>query len=154
MIHYTRLLDGNVIKEFLTEPELWDRVSEYGQLAEDFEPVMDQIMHWIGLYTDDTLFGIGCIHATNSTTAIIHINIQHEYRHEFAVDGGVMLLQYFIHDTEFDKLIAEIPAPYAAVIEFTKSMGFSVEGLNRQSINKHNRLVDQINLVQTRNEIK
>lgn len=154
MEHYKRLTDAKLIKEFLTEPELWDRVSEYGQESKDFEPSMDEIMHWIGLYTDDTLFGIGCIHATNATTAVIHINIQHDYRYKFAVSGGTMLLKYFLRWTDFDKLIAEVPVTYKAVVDFTQSMGFSVEGLNRKSINKDNRLVDQVNLGQTRNEIK
>lgn len=154
MVYYKRLTDSKIITKFLTEPELWDRVSEYGQQAEDFEAPVTDAWHWIGLYTDGTLLGIGCIHATNSSTAVVHINIQHKYRHEFAVDGGKLILKYFLRWTDFDKLNAEVPVTYKAVVEFTKSMGFRVEGLNRKSINKHNGLVDQVNLGQTRTEIK
>ena len=154
MIHYKRLFEAELIKEFITEPWLWERVSEYGQQPEDFDAPITDAMHWIGLFEDDRLFGIGLMHGLNNTTVMIHINIQKDDRFKLSTKGGQLILQYFLNETDFQKINAEVPVIFKEVVKFTQSMGFSIEGLNRKSINKHNGLIDQINLGQTRNEVK
>ena len=143
MYHYQRLTDIDTIKTVMTDEEMWERISEDGQDRNDFEALIDDSFHWIGLYCGDILFGISLIHPHNTSTGVAHINILKPYRRDHGLQGGLMSLQYAT-GLEYHKYIAEVADVYPEVVGFIKKLGFIQEGLNRKSIMKGGKLVDQI----------
>jgi len=154
LIYAKRIHEADTIKHFLTVPELWDRISESGQKAEEFEPTMIDCVHWVGLFEESKMFGIGLCHPINNTTCMVHINIKREYRQRLGKQGGKLFLEYIVKKTDFQKVNAEVPVIYKNVAKFTEKMGFKIEGLNKKSINKNNTLHDQIMFGQTRHMIE
>ncbi len=154
MVTAVRLHRADLIKQFLTQDELWERIAEYGQSKDDFMPVIDDFIHWVGLFDDNRLFGIIFLHPHNSTTLIAHINIQKKDRYKLSRKGGIAGLEYIIKNTDYQKVQTETPVIYPKVMLFVESMGFSKEGISRKSINKDTQLVDQVMYGITRQEIK
>lgn len=153
MLYYQRLNDSKIIKYFLTDPDLWKRISETEQVMGDFTPVINDLIHWVGLYEDDRLFGMLIIHPENSVSALVHINILHNDRYKLSKQAGNLCLDYMINKTDYQKFHTKIPIIYDKVMKFVEYFGFTVEGIQRMSINKNNILVDQILYGITRKEI-
>ncbi len=153
MVTAIRLYRADLIKQFLTQDELWERIAEYGQTVDMFVPVIDDSIHWVGLFDDKRLFGIIFLHPHNSTTMIAHINIQKKDRYKLSRAGGIVGLEYIIENTDYDKVQTETPVIYPNVMKFVESMGFRKEGISRKSINKNTQLVDQVMYGATRQEI-
>lgn len=159
-IYLKEIDDLEVIREILIEPEMWDRISEDGQKKEDFIISDNPAFIWVGVFSrgnitrDRKLIGIFFLHALNKTTLQIHAHIKKEFRKEFAKRAGKEIISYFVNETDFEKLLAEIPVVYQDVYHYTKSFGFIDEGINRQSFLKKGKVIDQYRLGLTRKEAK
>jgi len=152
-VYHKRLYDAELIQDFLTDPELWELISESGQKTEGFVVPINDSIHWVGLYDKDLLFGILVIHATTVTTGIVHINILKQYRSKYSTIAGLNCMDYMLYNTEFNKFNTEVPVIYPNVINYLKRFGFKNEGINRLSINKNNMIVDQKSFGITREEL-
>lgn len=148
-----RLYDAAVIEQFLTEPDLWKLISETNQDPADFVAVIDDNVHWVGMYDDELLYGMLVVHTITPTTAVVHINILKEYRKKYSMISALMCMKYMIHNTDYNKFNTEVPEIYPNVEKFLLQFGFKVEGRNRNSINKDNILVDQTYFGITRDEL-
>ena len=150
---FKRLTDPVLINTTLKDPELFDRISESTQDPDDHELCVDDSIHWIGKFYNDTLIGISQIHHHNQSTGVIHINVLSPYRKDHGLMGGIMLLEYAILHCNYDKYIAEIPIVFPDVMGFAAKCGFIIEGVNRKSVRKGGILVDQIMYGITRDEL-
>ena len=152
--HFKRLTDPETIQNVMTDPEMWERISEDGQDPTKFVAIIDEILHWIGLYHGDTLFGVSCIHPHSANVGVSHINILEPYRKDHGLRGGLMSLQYAVKHTEYAKYISEVAIIYPEVSGFIGKLGFVREGINRQSMLKGGEMIDQIMFGATINEIE
>jgi len=152
-VYHRRLTDPDTIREFLIEDELWERISFLGQ-SKDFDvPIMDEI-HWIGLFIKPgTLVGLIMLHEVSAVTTISHINIHKKYRY-LSVEAGIAGGHYMLSKTKYSKFIAEIPVTYPDVIKYAMQVGYQKEGTNRKSILVAGKMIDQIHLGITRDEMK
>ncbi len=152
-IKAVRLYDSKLIEKFLTQDELWDRISEFGQNKADFiAPIVD-VIEWVGLFNRNRLFGIIVIHQVTSISCVAHINIQKQDRYKLSTEAGIVGLKYIINETKYLKVNTEVAVIYPQVIKYVESLGFKTEGMNRKSTNKHNVIVDQELFGITRDEI-
>ncbi len=148
--------DTDVIKDIITDPELFDRLRADGMDPGEFEPNIDNANLWLGIYTEDGLIGLFHIERKTITVIELHANILEKFRAKYAKDAGIMIITYFAYmiDPEVKKLVAEIPVCYPDVYHYSLNNGLVLEGKNRKSILKDGELIDQYLLGITRDEAK
>lgn len=146
-------INQDKVMEFLSDPELFERIAEDGILYSDYYPPKEHI--YLGIIEDENMIGFWWLHPENSTTMGIHCNIKKEYR-QHGVEAGWLFLGHVYNDfpASVQKLNCKIPVTYPDVYNFTKKFGFTDEGIDRKSIVKGGELVDQYILGITREEIK
>jgi len=148
--------DLEVVREILTDPEMWDRIREDDNEIEALNiPDSDELL-WLGVYTDDGLAGLFFIHNLNKTTIQLHAHILEPFRKQYAKEAGKLVITYFAYemDDRINKLIAEIPVCYPDVYQFSLNNGLKDEGINRNSILKNGEFIDQHRLGITKEEAK
>ena len=143
-----------------------ERTLDYGLAISVIDRVFDEISedgidlyvpdvvneHWIALYKDQ-LIGMYRIHQVNAITYQIHAFILPEFRCH-SKESGEVILKWCLDNLDFNKLIAEIPAKYENVLNFTRHQGFKDEGINRESFLKDGKIWDTYRLGITRKEIE
>ncbi len=145
-----RTYETSVIRDILMVPEIHARITDdsHAQLKIDTE-----VESWVTMTAGDTLVGVYCLHPFNRWTLRIHAHVLAEHREKHAMDTGRAILEWFVDNTDYMKIIAEIPVCYPDVIKFTRKFGFQMEGCNRQSVMKDGKLIDQVSLGITRVEV-
>lgn len=148
--------DAEIVKEILTDPEMWARISEDDNDIEVFTVPISEGILWLGVYTDDGLIGLFYIHDINFTTVQLHAHILEPYRKQYAKEAGRLVIAYFANEMSdrINKLIAEIPVCYPDVYHFSLNNGLKDEGINRQSTLKNGEYMDQHRLGITKEEAK
>lgn len=142
-ISIKRLYNDTDIKKVILDDEMWARVSEDGQLPEDFQVAFADEVHWIGVYRNKQIIGVFIIHPLSRIVATIHVNILKAFRKCCAKYAYYLLMEYVIEKTDYIKLETRIPIIYQSVLDFALWGGGTVEGISRQSILKNNKLIDQ-----------
>lgn len=157
-VYLKEIKDLELVRNILIEPEMWDRITEDGQNKDDFVIEPNPAFNFVGVFSNDEtlkqekLIGLFFLHALNKTALQIHAHIIKKYRKKFAKEAGRQIISYFVNETEYQKLLAEIPVIYTNVYHYTKSFGFVDEGLNRKSFTKDGKIIDQFRLGLTRPE--
>jgi hypothetical protein len=140
-----------VIKQILSDPELWERISQSTKI-DDWEPCLDIDNSWFACWEGGEPIGCFLFEVCNESTIEIHINILKQYREEFSYKIGCEIIKLFSENPVFDKMIAAIPECCKDVYQYTIKFGFINEGINRLSIKKNGKLVNQIMLGITKSE--
>ncbi len=152
MITLKRALTPSEVEPIIKNPEIFDRIAEDGVSMESYKITMDTCFMLI--LNDQQVIGVWCLHPENKTTLQIHCNILKEHR-EHGSEAALLVLKFFVDEVSknYKKLNAEIPFTYPSVYHFTKKW-LKDEGVNRQSVMKAGKLVDQWRLGATRKEIE
>jgi len=142
------------IEAILKDPEIFKRVAEDGINIDDYQIPMDGHQCYLMIYLDQIPIGVWLVYPTNSSSLNIHCHILKRYR-EHGKEAGMLILEWFANEApdQYEKLNAEIPMIYPEVYHFTKKFSFQDEGINRASIKKCGKLVDQWRLGVTRTEV-
>lgn len=148
--------DAVSVEEFewlLKSDEMFSRIAEDGISKEDFKIPFDGNQRYKLIEKNGEIIGVWIFYPVNSSTLNIHANMLKKYR-KYAGDAVNLALNWFCSHSpdQYVKLNAEIPVIYEDVYKFTKRAGFTDEGLNRLSILKNGKLVDQYRLGLTRSE--
>lgn len=130
-----------LIRAIVSTPDIRDRVCEDGFDFDAWEPNTDSDC-WLLALEDDELVGVYLFVAKNRTTAEIHPHVLPEKRGKLSYTSCRKACEW-VFNAGKQKIVAEIPVIYPEVKRFALKMGFSVEGLNRQSIQKKGELLDQ-----------
>jgi hypothetical protein len=139
----------------MLEDEIWDRVSEDGNRKEDYRPQIVKGVLWLGIYAkDNTLIGIFVFNQLTLTIIKFHACIIKKYRQEYAKEAGRLGIIYFSYhlDDRVKKAVLEIPVCYPEVCMYSLRNGFVKEGINRKSVMKKGKLIDQYLLGITKEE--
>jgi len=108
----------------------------------------------VTLFDGENCVGMYRVHQLNGISHQIHAFILKEHREKWAKESGRVILHWCLDNLEFNKLIAEIPAKYMNVVNFTRHQGFKDEGINRESFLKDGKIWDTYRLGMTRKEIE
>lgn len=138
----------------LKDPEIFHRITEDGQLIDDFIIPFDEHHLYLMIILDDTPIGLYNMHPNNLTTLTLHCNILKKYR-DYANIAGHLFYDWILSECpeQFQKFITEIPVIYPEVYYYTKRFGFKDEGMNRLSTKKNGEYVDQWRVGITKQEI-
>ena len=155
MIHLAKAEKKEDVLPILTDKEIFGRISEDGHDLSEFELPFDGTQCYMLIMIDDLIIGVWCLYPQNKSTMIIHCNILKPYR-QHGKEAGRLLVEWFAEEcpSQYFKLNAEIPVIYPDVYHFTKKFGFVDEGVNRASVLKYGKLVDQWRLGLTRDEAR
>ena len=141
--------------EACLDRELFDRIAEDGHAFTEHGanlPYIPGEMYFL-IMSDRKPIGFWLLYPANSTTLNIHCNIRQEHR-QHGKQAAKLIGEWFVYQCpeNYQKLNAEIPTIYPDVYHFTKSW-MKDEGINRLSILKQGKLVDQWRLGVTRAEL-
>ena len=147
----SRTYNTKLIRGILIDPEIYDRISDDSRAK---LKINTKTQYWVKMEVDDELIGVYWLQPLNRWTVNIHAQILAKYREKHAFESGKAILQWFLDNTDYLKIVGEIPDCYPDVIKFTQKFGFQIEGCNRQSVMKNGKLIDQTLLGITRAEIE
>ena len=139
-----------VILDILSDPDIAERIRDDSDAALVFDVEREA---WVVMRDGDTVLGAYGLRPLNRYTLEIHAHILPEHRDQYAVETGWAILRWIVDNQDYAKILAEIPACYPDVIAFTKKFGFKQEGVNRLSVQKDGKMIDQIWLGITRQEV-
>lgn len=145
--------DIEAIKAVFTHPDIWETIAEDTVNTDAFTIKEDEL--YVSVSVDKTIIGFYSLASRNSIEIDIHAQILPKYRKEYALPSGYAILQWiYMQFPQCLKLTAQIPFKYPNVKAFALSIGFTIEGINRQSYRKHGEVFDQWHLGITREEIR
>ncbi len=147
-----RTYDERLVEEFIRSPDIWATVAEDGQEPEDFKADVDSEC-WLAIFAGDDFIGLFNLHATNTVTTAIHAHVLPEFRRKYSVKAGRVALKWVIDNSDYQKIIAEIPVIYPNVKRFAQAFSFVMEGCNRKSYLKNGDIIDQWIYGITRHEL-
>ena len=147
----SRTYDTKLVRSILLDPEINARVTDDSNAK---LKINTKKQCWVKMEVDGELIGVWCLHPLNRWTVRIHAHVLAEYRDKHAMDTCRAILQWFLDNCDYLKIVAEIPDCYPDVIKFAQKNGFQIEGCNRESVMKSGKLIDQTLLGITRAEIE
>ncbi len=155
MISLKRATKKEDIHDIITDHELFGRISEDGINFDDYDVDFDEGKCYLLIMADDIVIGVWLLYPANRSTLNIHCNILKRYR-KHGKEAGNLIVKWFVDECpeQYFKLNAEIPILYPEVYYFTKKFGFYDEGINRCSICKDGKFIDQWRLGLTRDQAK
>lgn len=146
-------VDLPLVRAILMEPDIWERAAEDCVDKETFYPRTDLYNMWLLCEDDEDVIGLILVHTDTSVSVKIHPYLRKNHRHE----GRKMMAEFykwFIDNTKAEKVSVSIPEYEKRVINFSKKVGFTDEGINRLSYRKNGHLFNLHNLGITRQEIE
>jgi hypothetical protein len=148
----TQCLDMNVVKMFMTLPEVSRYSTEYGAEEPEFET--DSRNLWLLYSTGKEYAGLINIHIETGTMAMFHPYILREFKSLY----DVMSLEFgkwFLDNApkELVKLNVAIPEIYKAAVDAAERCGMTREGVDRDSFLTENGACNRILLGITRKEL-
>ena len=144
----TRIYEPLIIKSVLAQ--MVEEISEYGYNFEQFDPnVIEE--SWIAIHDNEEIQAIYNFHAMNSSTLMIHSHVLKQFRKD-SLKLGQEALRYFAI-TGYNKLVVEVPAIHRHIRIYLLRLGFTFEGINRESYLKNGKYIDQYRFGITRSEI-
>lgn len=138
----------DLIREFITQPDLYDRLSEDHSASTDSWIPNLHLSLWAMVYDviDDEL-DIWGMFAFVPETQIVYrfhpaISPQH-WGDKQNVEAGKLVLEWFWEHTDALKLVGKAPVIYPDALKWGQRLGFKREGIQRNSFLKNGELHDQ-----------
>mgnify|MGYP000329287161 CR=1 FL=1 len=134
-----RTLDVGVCLSILTNPEIYDLISEDGATFDDIH--VDVIKnYWLSIY-DKKLIGVMQIKPITSSCYEGHIHILKEHRKKYSKEAGEGIMAW-CKDNLNGTLYAHTPSYCKNVINFLERFGFSNTGVLPKAWKKNGELND------------
>ena len=141
------------VKSVIFQPDIFKTIAEDGQTESDVKIDIKGDC-WVAVRVNETIVGVYLLHPHNSITLEIHAHILPEFRKKHSIQSGRKVLEWFVNNCDYLKLIAQVPDIYENVKQFCLANNFKVEGVNRKSYKKDGEVMDSTLLGITRDEIK
>ena len=148
-IKVVRTMDAALIRSIVTEPAAFASRAEDGYVVDDVQVVIDPLIHWLLLVTEDEggarqVRGVAIGTPLSKSVLDFHIIILPEFwRQAVNIDLARLAVKYLLTHTGKAKVNATVPVSSQSVIRFLQRVGFKREGLNRASFRHKGELVDQ-----------
>jgi hypothetical protein len=126
-----RLYDYSIVLS--TMYQLWDAVSEDG--VKEYKPdLLNEI--WLGLFVDDLYVGMYRFHSLTSILFEGHVFMLTDHR-KHSLNCGYEVMKWLCKNTEFNKIIVNVPECFLNVIKFVEALGLKKQGYNSESYKKN-----------------
>lgn len=144
-----RITDYSIARYIMEK--CWYEISEDG-VKEYVPDIVNE--YWIGLSNGEDTIGCYRFHQINKVTWQGHVFILPEYREKYSKMCAKPIFEWILSETDFQKVIADVPQRFPNVMGFLEKSGFQREGVNRLSHTKDGNLWDIIHYGITRQEIE
>lgn len=132
--------DTNLIRDIMTNEEIWEKIREDGYSRENFNPVIPANVTILAARTQKV---IGLHRFTQYNDRVLfHPVLLKQYRKEFGREFFDKGLDWFFGNTDFNALEAEIPATHKATINLAKHLNFKEIGTIQNGVKKDNKTID------------
>jgi hypothetical protein len=136
-----RSTDYDALRSIMTNPEIWDTITNDGCDVETWQPEQDR-MYLLGSIEGEYV-GVFVIHMSDIGIYQCHVQVLPSMRKLYAIEFGKMVINWVWKNTEINKLFALIPDIYPNVKNFSELHGFHQEGLITKSFIKNGSLCSQ-----------
>jgi RimJ/RimL family protein N-acetyltransferase len=142
--------DSKEVKAFISDPEMWDQISQDNDDPEDFG--LDEAGFWLRAIEGGELIGYLGFYQLQGIKVEFHPCIVKKHRKKYAVEAINKALEYAFNIDGIEKVNAVIPFSHNGVHNFALKVGFLDEGINRQSFLKNGIIYDQWYMGMTRGD--
>jgi RimJ/RimL family protein N-acetyltransferase len=150
---FEKTINADLIRSIVTHPQIYPHVSQDGApTAEEWEPTFGCEFYIAVVDDDGGCLGIFILVPTNSATVAIHTCLLPHAWGEKAHEASLGIQQWVWENTEFVRLITDVPAYNRLALRFAKRAGLVEFGVNPKSCRKHGKLWDQVMLGVSRGE--
>ena len=113
--------------------EVWDAISE-----DDVEQYTPDLLNeiWLGLFVNEKYVGMYRFHSLTSILLEGHVFMLPEHR-QYSLECGNEVIKWLCENTEFNKIIVNIPECFTNVIKFVEALGLKEQGYNSESYKKN-----------------
>ena len=139
-----RIHDEDAIATTLYHPDIWPLIRQDGPLF-----VLNPTDHWYLFQKGNDWLGMVCLSHRSNHCLSIHPMIFRAHRRKYAYAIVFECLRMY----QDYKIVAEIPQYRRELLNFAMKCGFTVEGLNRESLVKDGIIMNTIQLGITSREI-
>ena len=156
-ISVCRTHDYTEIDKIFKHEEIYPHVSDdYSNNPEDMDTELaasNEALFFIKSEVDENLAGMFMYHPHNGVLYEVHSAVLPEYRGAISVEMALMSLQWMFKNTNCKKVITYVPRGNKPAFALARRVGMIVEGVNRLSIMKNGKLIDQKVLGITEEEV-
>jgi len=143
-----------MVKSILFHDDIWSRFSD-GVKTEDYEPDNNDRTQWLIIYYDQEIAGVIRVFCETTCAIQFHPYMIKPYR-KYVREMTEAFFHWFIDEIPRSILKINVMTPdcYKSVINATKKMGFTQEGINRDSYRKDGIVYNQTMSGITRKEVE
>lgn len=144
------VLDVSEVKEFLSEPSIWNQIAQDNQDPDDFG--LDESGAWLKATVDRELVGMMGFYQLQGVKVEFHPCVIKKHRKEHALEAINKAIAYAFNIPEIQKVNVTIPFSHENVHKFALKVGFLDEGINKKSFLKNSVIYDQWYMGMTRGD--
>lgn len=143
-----KLDNAALIHEFITRPELYQRLAEDDSVpAEQWMPNLE-LSIWVAVYEmcEGEPDIIGMFAFVPETKIIYRFHPAIAPKHwgkKKNIDAGKLALDWLWGNTDAEKVVGKVPVIFPDLLKWGQRLGFKREGIQRKSFKKNGELVDQ-----------
>ena len=150
-LYTARTRDPRLVKHIMSAIEPSAR--DVGMPFEDYVPDVEGCA-WLVHYVDEQRAACCGFDAVNSVTVEMHPFVLQAYRRRWRFEIVRAALRWLVENSHYWKVNAVIPVTLPHVRMFAGQMGFTREGIDRESWPHEGRAVDRVRYGITREEIE
>jgi len=123
--------DRELAAAVIRDPEMWERVSEDGQVREEFGPQdIPEDFKIVAVRTPHGTAGVYMLHEVEDGIWQLHANILHQFRERYAAESGDAIMKWMDEHLPESAVLAMavIPVTYPDVMAFAQQRGFTDMG--------------------------
>jgi len=132
--------DINLIKNIMTDNDIWEKISADGDTKDGFNPVLPENVTVLSAVVDSVI-GLH-IFTQHSDRVLYHPMLLKEYRNSHGRVFFKKGLEWFFDNTSSDVLEAEIPVNHISTINLAEKLNFKKINTKRDGIKKDGQLID------------
>lgn len=147
-----RIYDVELIKLIAAMPEFLETIED-GMALEQYEPDMNSA--WVLITEKSDIIGLAQLKPLNSIVLELHPQVFKKHRAKYNKTFFYELYKWIlVNATQYQKVNATMPVIYKHLKRFALSVGFTLEGVDRQSHIKNGDIVDRWIFGITKKELK
>ena len=143
----------SVIVRILSHDDLWERFSD-GVEFKDYTPSNGEQERWLLIYNDNDIVGVIYVYCESTCSIGFHPYMLKKYR-RYGREMVKKFYKWFLENLpeSYVKINVAIPECFKSTVNFALKVGFTQEGINRNSYKYNDTIYNKIALGITRGEI-
>jgi hypothetical protein len=140
-----RTFDYALVKRIITDPKVYRSLGDDSKpAAEDFQPIESEQILYLAAHEDKIPLGLFMLIPRNSVHAETHFCMLPCVWGPRSIDIGKAFLAWIWTNTQFHRLTGNIQEPNRLALAYAKAIGCEPFALNRGSVRKNGKLINEV----------